>query len=689
MPSGYLVQLGDGSLDVNDSIVDPLTSFSTDTIIGSGDWVWSGTYGGRTYTNTSEPGVYYLATNGNIYFVPDYGPVNTISSASVEDAPAYSTTDGVVNGTSGDDVIDDSFTDGDGDVIDGGDGSGPAGNEDFVEAGAGNDSVASGLENDTVYGEAGMDTLDGGSGNDLLGGGGGNDTLLGGDGDDTLYGGADTSQFTGTGGTNASSTSFQVISLGNAADIDPNETNGVSENAADLFGSYGSTGEPLYNSLLDVITSDPNGSGNVDDNDNGNTPETITIGGVAKTVDSVQVYNATLTYTDGTTAAISAVVFQTTDGEVYWAPELASNADSAAMSAKPIESVTLTSINADNGSLAADRIDTDYKIPVPDGSDDVLDGGAGNDELHGDQGNDTLTGGTGADTLYGGLGDDEMYLAEGDEAYGGDGDDLFVLGNLNEAGSSTITIVGGEGGETVGDTLQLNAEVTPDDITFTNTDDAAGGLSGTFTMADGTVVNFSEIENIICFTPGTRILTEHGERAIETLRAGDRIMTRDSGLQPIRWIGHSTVEGRGKFAPIAVNSTVLDGARRPLLVSPQHRLLFTGYKAELLFGEPEVFVAAKHLVNGLDVRVAERDRITYFHLMLERHEVIYAEGAGTESFHPNDLGVAAISPDARTEMFDAFPQLRLDLRTYGDTARPCLKAHEARLLFAPVFAAAA
>lgn len=166
-------------------------------------------------------------------------------------------------------------------------------------------------------------------------------------------------------------------------------------------------------------------------------------------------------------------------------------------------------------------------------------------------------------------------------------------------------------------------------------------------------------------------------------------MTRDSGLQPIRWIGHSTVEGRGKFAAIAVNSTVLDGARRPLLVSPQHRLLFTGYKAELLFGEPEVFVAAKHLVNGLDVRVAERDRITYFHLMLERHEVIYAEGAGTESFHPNDLGVAAISPDARTEMFDAFPQLRLDLRIYGDTARPCLKAHEARLLFAPAFAAAA
>lgn len=680
MPQGYLVQLGDRSLDSGDSIVGPLITFTTDSVIGTGSWVWSGTWNGQTFANTSEPGQYELGTDGNVYFVPDFGPVDTITSASAETAPAYTVPADPVDGTAGDDIIDDSYTDADGDVVDGGDGSGPDGNEDTISAGDGNDSVLAGLGNDTVFGEAGNDTLDGGAADDLLIGGSGNDSLLGGEGNDTLYGGNDPSEFTGTGGTETLGNAFQVVSLGSYADIDPDETNGVSENAVDLFGTYGSAGEPLYNALTDVVTTDPNGSGNVDDNDNGTTPETITIGGVAKTIDSVQVYDALITYNDGTTAAITAVVFQTSDGEVYWAPELASNADSDAMAAKPIESVELTAVVADDGSLAAERLDTDFKVPLPGDGDDVLDGGAGNDLIEGGDGNDTLIGGTGADTLYGGLGDDVFQVAEGDIAYGGAGDDLFILDDMGEAGSSTITIVGGESGETNGDTLQLNADVTPGDITFSNTDDNDGGLSGSFTMADGTVVTFSEIENIICFTPGTRILTEHGERAVETLTPGDMVVTRDSGLQPVRWIGRSTVAGDGKRAPVSLAASVLDGAQRDLLVSPQHRLLFTGYKAELLFGTSEVLVAAKHLVDGVDVCIRECPAVTYLHLMLDRHEVIYAEGAATESFHAGEMGLSAISDQAREEMFAVFPELRADVSAYGDTARQSLRAHEARLL---------
>ncbi|WP_308424305.1 Hint domain-containing protein [Roseovarius pacificus] len=56
------------------------------------------------------------------------------------------------------------------------------------------------------------------------------------------------------------------------------------------------------------------------------------------------------------------------------------------------------------------------------------------------------------------------------------------------------------------------------------------------------------------------------------------------------------------------------------------------------------FIAARHLLDGLDVRVAERGRTPYFHLMPERHEVIHAEGAGRERFHSNDPGMAAIPP---------------------------------------------
>jgi hypothetical protein len=199
-------------------------------------------------------------------------------------------------------------------------------------------------------------------------------------------------------------------------------------------------------------------------------------------------------------------------------------------------------------------------------------------------------------------------------------------------------------------------------------------------MLDGTVVTFSNIENIICFTPGTRILTAAGERPIETLVPGDLVVTRDNGPRPVRWIGVSTVPGTGDFAPIAIAPTRLAGARRPLLVSPQHRVLHFGFEAELLFGTPEVLVAARHLVDGGDVQISPRPRVTYIHLMLDRHEVIYAEGAATESFFAGDIGLTAITPRARAELFDRFPALRSDPARYGPTARRCLRRHEAQLI---------
>ncbi|MRU16731.1 type I secretion protein [Roseovarius sp. A21] len=564
-----------------------------------------------------------------------------------------------VDGTGGDDTIDAAYTDADGDSVGGGD--------DTVFAGSGNDSVESGDGDDTVYGDLGSDTLIGGSGNDYL------------------KGSEQDPGNTGIGGSSTTGDTFTVINLGTYADIDPTETNGQSENAADLIGSYGGPGAELYNNFQTATTSDSDGDNILADNDNGAAPETITVDGVTYQLDSTQVYDATVTFIDGSVGSFTAVVSQTTTGETFMMPEYSTNADNTLLTSQPIESISLDAINTDDTGLYAYRLDADYQVPAmsADASGDSLVGGAGDDTLVGDRGNDTLIGGTGADEFFGGLDDDEMYLAEGDTAYGGDGDDLFVLGDLGEVGSSTIDITGGEGGETGGDTLQLTADLTQDDITFTNTDDAAGGLSGNFTMADGTVVNFSEIENIICFTPGTRIQTAQGERRIEELRVGDMVLTRDNGFQPIRWLGHSTVEGHGKFAPIAINSTVLDGARRPLLVSPQHRVLFTGYKAELLFGHDEVLVAAKHLVDGRDVRVVERKLVTYFHMMFDRHEVIYAEGAATESFHAGDTGIAAISNRAREEMFAVFPELRSNPGAHGDTARMCLKAHEARLLLEP------
>jgi len=60
--------------------------------------------------------------------------------------------------------------------------------------------------------------------------------------------------------------------------------------------------------------------------------------------------------------------------------------------------------------------------------------------------------------------------------------------------------------------------------------------------------------------------------------------------------------------------------------------------------------------------------------------VIYAEGAATESFHPGEIGLAAVADAAREELFTLFPELRSAPYIYGQTARRCLKKHEAALI---------
>ena len=109
-------------------------------------------------------------------------------------------------------------------------------------------------------------------------------------------------------------------------------------------------------------------------------------------------------------------------------------------------------------------------------------------------------------------------------------------------------------------------------------------------------------------------------------------------------------------------------------------MMFQGYRAELLFGESEVLVAAKHLVDGKLVTQDEGGDVTYIHMMFDEHEVVYAEGAATESFHPGEIGLSAVSDPARDELFALFPELRSNIGGYGQTARRCLRSHEAKLL---------
>ena len=181
-----------------------------------------------------------------------------------------------------------------------------------------------------------------------------------------------------------------------------------------------------------------------------------------------------------------------------------------------------------------------------------------------------------------------------------------------------------------------------------------------------------------CFTLGTRIRTPMGERAVEDLKVGDLVLTRDNGTQPIRWIGSRTVCASGGFAPIHIAKEVF-GNTGELVVSPEHRMLVSDERASLLFGENEVLVAARHLVDGDRIWQQTGGEVTYFHVMFERHELIWAEGCLSESFHLGEKELAGVATGAREEILALFPELDL---LEGDTplARPRLTRSEAQML---------
>lgn len=190
-----------------------------------------------------------------------------------------------------------------------------------------------------------------------------------------------------------------------------------------------------------------------------------------------------------------------------------------------------------------------------------------------------------------------------------------------------------------------------------------------------------------CFVAGTWIRAEHGTVPVEMLSVGDRVWTRDHGLQPIRWRGSRTVRGTADHAPIRLEAGAFGNAR-PLLVSPQHRILITGSQAQLWFGEDEVLVAAKHLVNGDTIRVSPAPWVEYHHILFDRHEILESEGVCSESFHPGDQ-ILSTDKALRREIMEIFPELgRVSGKAGRITARVVLRAAEARILDAPVLTGA-
>ncbi|MBT8409447.1 MAG: Hint domain-containing protein, partial [Alphaproteobacteria bacterium] len=195
-------------------------------------------------------------------------------------------------------------------------------------------------------------------------------------------------------------------------------------------------------------------------------------------------------------------------------------------------------------------------------------------------------------------------------------------------------------------------------------------------------------EGVVCFTPGTLLETPTGLKPVETLVAGDTVVTKDSGAQPILWVGNRNVSGARLYAmpdlrPVRIREGAL-GNGRPngdLIVSPDHRMLIRGDAAQCLWGEEEVLVAARDLINGNGVaRDMGAKSVVYYHLMLENHHVLVANGVETESFHPAAAALDAIEEEQRMRLFDVMPDLAYDPETYGPMSRRALTKAEAALL---------
>ena len=231
--------------------------------------------------------------------------------------------------------------------------------------------------------------------------------------------------------------------------------------------------------------------------------------------------------------------------------------------------------------------------------------------------------------------------------------------------------------------------VAPQDLTVT-VNGIFGEDPGDPGSGEQVVTTVHNIPLVICFTPGVMILTPTGEVAIETLEVGDRVVTRDHGVQRIRWIGATTlpatyVNRTSSMRPILVRQGALgpDMPARDMRLSRQHRILVRDWRADLLFGKPDgVLVPVVSLVND-DTILEDRptDAVTYIHMAFDTHEVVYADGIEAESFHPSERTVSGLTAAQRAELFALFPELEASVDSHAfDAARSNVKGRDGRVL---------
>ncbi|MDT0683954.1 Hint domain-containing protein [Roseicyclus sp. F158] len=615
----------------------------------------------------------------------------------------------------------------------------PDNDKDYVEGGAGNDTIITGDDDDVIFGGTGDDTINAGLDDDYVDGGEGNDTIIAGEGSDEVYGGAgDDTIYGGLG----PSVPFDQLN------VRDDQGDKVTDNGKDVIHGGDGNDRIFGEDDADELYGDAGDDyidGGIDDDyiDGGDGNDTL-LGGQGDDTIRGGAGDDTIFGGDGNDTIHGNEGNDTIDGgagDDY----IAGNQDDDTIEGGSGNDVIYGQGGNDrlSGGDGDDWIqggrDDDYidggagndtllggagadEIHGGDG-DDIIDGQGGNDVIYGEGGNDTINGANNEDTIYGGDGDDTIHAGASDdivyggadndtiygengddELYGEDGDDAIDGGKGNDTitggagadrlsgGDDRDTFFGGNGGDFVDggaggddfDTLDLTGSDV-DFITYTSDDRE----DGTVTFKDGSSMKFEEIENVIpCFTPGTLIATPQGERPVEELRVGDKVITRDNGIQEIAWAGRKNVDLAGfeadpSLRPVLIRAGSLGHGlpERDMLVSPNHRMLIANEMTSLYFEEHEVLVAAKHLVGAPGIAKADSLGTSYIHFMFEQHEVVLSDGTWTESFQPGDYTLKGIDEAQRAEIFAIFPDLKTSAgRTDYAAARKILKKREASLL---------
>ena len=172
--------------------------------------------------------------------------------------------------------------------------------------------------------------------------------------------------------------------------------------------------------------------------------------------------------------------------------------------------------------------------------------------------------------------------------------------------------------------------------------------------------------DVICFASQTRIETAHGPVQVENLQVADQVLTYHHGYQPIRWIGSCSVtaaqlEANPNLKPILIRADALGPGypTQDLIVSPQHRILVSSAVAMRMFGCREVLVPAKKLLalDGVDICDQNPDGVQYWHFLFDDHQVVWSNGAPTESLFTGPEALKAVTPAGRMEIETLFPEI--------------------------------